>query len=251
MLPVAFVIGTVALYAGDGPQLRLLRGLPRNIPREIPRLDRLPSLDDLLNRQPLTSSLDDAVTSVPFLDRFDPETASPLLELPFGLDDGVTLVPGLWEGQLQSYCLKAGTYGPSRGDGYLWAPLKGPKADVISAILSRSAFHPDVPQQDVQVLLWGIIARTKVSQLAAGPRKAAEALLTESQIASIDGSALDIIPDDWLRKLTGPIAEPVRRVLEAENRLRQAFANPGAAAYRPARADCGVERCSAAIRARA
>lgn len=57
---------TLALTAtlGAWPQLGLPR-LPKRLPREVPRLDRLPSLDDLLNRQPLTSTLDDAVTEVP------------------------------------------------------------------------------------------------------------------------------------------------------------------------------------------
>lgn len=79
---------TLALTAtlGAWPQLGL-PGLPKRLPREVPRLD-LPSPDDLLNRQPLTSTLDDAVTEVPFLDRFDTETGAPLLELPFGFADG-------------------------------------------------------------------------------------------------------------------------------------------------------------------
>src|SRR5690349_11638771 len=113
---VVFLVSST-LFASD-TQIRIPR-LPRSIPTEIPRLDRLPSIDDLLNRQPLTSSLADAVTEVALLDRFNPEHGSPLLELPMGLDDGVTLVPGLWDAQLQSYCLKAGTFGPTRGDGYL------------------------------------------------------------------------------------------------------------------------------------
>lgn len=226
---LATAIATFSLSAAD-PQIRLPR-LPRNIPEEILRLDRLPSLDDLLNRQPLTSSLEDAVTEVAFLDGFSPSVVSPLLELPFGFDDGVTMVPGAWSGMLQSYCLKAGTYGPTRGDGYLWAPLKGPRSEVIKAILNRSALHPEIPQSDIQVLLWGIIARSKVSTLGEGPRRAAERLLNDAEIGSIDGSALDIVPDEWLRKITGPIEGPIRRILEAENRIRQLLANPAGVAY--------------------
>lgn len=222
------VITLTTVVSGD--QIRLPR-LPRSLPTEIPRFDRLPSIDDLLNREPLTTSLADAVTEVAFLDRFDPQKGSPLLELPMGLDEGVTLVPGLWDAHVQSYCLKAGTFGPSRGDGYVWAPFKGPKADVINAILTKSALHPTLNQHDIQILLWGIIARTRVSQMPEGARRAAQTLLTDAQIASIDGTALDVIPDEWIRKITGPLDSVVRRAMEAENRLRQAFANPGAAAY--------------------
>ncbi|HET7619509.1 MAG TPA: hypothetical protein VFK20_13465 [Vicinamibacterales bacterium] len=216
-----------ALAAADA-QFRLPK-LPKK--SDIPRFDRLPSLNDLLGRAPLTSSLDDAVTEVAFLDRFDPKSAPAMLELPFGLDDGVTLVPGLWGGMIQSYCLKAGTLAPTRGHGYLYAPLKGPKADVVTAILNRSAQHPDLPQHDIQVLLWGIIARTKVSQMGEGPRRAAETLLTRDQIASIDGSALDVIPDQWLNRILGRVSDVTRHALEAENRMRQAFASPDAVAY--------------------
>src|SRR5690349_4553544 len=205
------VVAMTAIVSGD--QIRIPR-LPRSIPTEIPRIDRLPSIDDLLGRDPLTTSLADAVTEVAFLDRFDPEKGSPLLEMPMGLDDGVTLVPGLWDAHVQSYCLKAGTFGPSRGDGYLWAPFKGPKADVINAILNKSALNPKLPQRDIQILLWGIIARTRVSQLPAGARQAAQTLLSESQIASIDGSALDAIPNEWISKITGPLNSVVRRALE-------------------------------------
>ena len=97
---------TLALTAtlGAWPQLGLPK-LPKRLPREVPRLDRLPSLDDLLNRQPLTSTLDD-----------------------------------------------------------------------------------DLAQTDIQVLLWSILARAKVSTLDAGPRRAAEILLNDAQLASIDSS---------------------------------------------------------------
>src|SRR5258708_6973757 len=134
-----------AVLAADGGMFQLPR-LPGNLPTSLPNLRRLPTLSDLFGANPVTSTLDDAVTDVPFLDRFDPQSAAPLLELPFGIGDGLTVVPGLWEAELQSYCMQAGTYGPTRGDGFLWAPWKGPKADVVSTILNRSVQHPEIPQ---------------------------------------------------------------------------------------------------------
>lgn len=87
--------------------------------------------------------------------------------------------------------LPAGTLGLTRGDGYLWASLKGPKAEVVETILRRSVRHADLAQTDIQVLLWSILARGPVGTLDAGPRRAAEVLLNDAQLASIDSSALD------------------------------------------------------------
>lgn len=64
--------------------------------------------------------------------------------------------PGYYRGVVRSYCLHAGTYGPTSGDGYLIAPLKGSHADVISGILTRSAQHPEIKQRDVQRLIWAV-----------------------------------------------------------------------------------------------
>lgn len=198
---------------------------------DLKALRNLPSLKDLIGGAPLTTSLDDAVSDVAFLDRFDPVSPAPLLELPFGLDDGVTLVPGAWQSPLEGFCLQAGTLGPTRGDGYAWAPLKGPKADVIGAILNGIPRAANVNQEDAQVLLWAILARAKSSSLDEGPRRVAEQLLSKTQLASIDKNALDVLPADLLGKVLGPAAEPVRRVLDAENQMRAVLAEPGAASY--------------------
>ena len=56
--------------------------------------------------------------------------------------------PGRNQFQAASYCLHAGTHGPGRGDGYLYAPLEGSRSGVIRAILQGSVGHPELPQQD-------------------------------------------------------------------------------------------------------
>ena len=66
------------------------------------------------------------------------------------------LAPGYYMFEIQSYCLKAGKYAPTEGSGYLIAPLKGERAELIQNILRRSEEHPEIKQQDIQKLLWGI-----------------------------------------------------------------------------------------------
>src|ERR1035441_1042167 len=61
---------------------------------------------------------------------------------------------GYFRLRLQSYCLHAGTYEPTKGDGYLLAPLKGDRAGLIGSILQRSFAHPEIEQTDIQELVW-------------------------------------------------------------------------------------------------
>lgn len=97
----------------------------------------------------ITTGIDDALPIATHLTDVDALTPLPL---PGDFNFG----PGYYRGVVRSYCLHAGTYGPTSGDGYLIAPLKGSHADVISGILARSAQHPEIAQHDVQRLIWAV-----------------------------------------------------------------------------------------------
>lgn len=62
---------------------------------------------------------------------------------------------GYFHLRLQSYCLHAGTYGPTTGDGYLLAPLKGDQAGLIGSILQRSIAHFYVKRHQEQTQIKG------------------------------------------------------------------------------------------------
>lgn len=101
------------------------------------------------NKGAITTSIKDALPVAAHL--VDLEQAEPL-SLPDDFDFG----PGYYRGDIRSYCLHAGTYGPTSGDGYLVAPLKGTHAGVVAGILARSARHPEIAQSDIQRLIWGV-----------------------------------------------------------------------------------------------
>lgn len=194
--------------------------LPKiKIPKDIPGLD-----DILKGEPPLTTSIEDAVTEVPFLDDYNPESFMPLTMLPRTPEGGFILErTGDLEFEAESYCLKAGTYGPSGdrgGSGYLHAPQKGPLADVIRNIIQRAYLHPDISQEDIQILLWAIVARAKFSDLSRENQITAAKILTPQEILRVNGGALGLIPDS-LRDLAFEKLPPAaRRVLEAEAELR-------------------------------
>ncbi len=61
-------------------------------------------------------------------------------------------------------------------------PWPGPKAPIVRSILRNSAAHPEIPQRNIQVLIWAIIARTEFDEMPDDVQQTARALLTEDQI---------------------------------------------------------------------
>jgi hypothetical protein len=182
------------------------------------------SLSRLLKEDPaISTSLDDAVTEVPFLDDFNPPEPSPMTVLPRAKSGNFVLVrPGVFEFKAASYCLRAGTYAPAQGDGYLYAPLKGKRAEIVRHVLEKSVFRPDIPQHDIQYLLWAIVAKTNFTKMARQNQLTAAKLLTPAEIAALSGVSLDAVPAAVLEKAMSEagLPAPVRAVLRAESKIR-------------------------------
>ena len=193
-------------------------GLP--LPGGLPNIS-IPVLDRLFKEDPpVTSSLADAVTEIDYLDDYNPNSTIPLGLLRQVNQNTIHLFPGVYSYEAQSYCLHAGTYAPGRGEGYLLAPLKGPKASIVRSILQRSAQHPEIPQSNIQLLLWAIIARTKYDDMAPQLRDTGSKLLTPDEIGSLNGGTLGVIPAEVRARAFADLPGPVRQVYEAENQIR-------------------------------
>lgn len=188
------------------------------------------SVDQLVGgNHPITTNLEDARWAVDSLDSFTPREAKrSMLELQRTPNGGFVLQPGYWEMHTQSYCLKAGTHGPGGGDGYLFAPTRGPAEDAVTSILRNSVNHPEIPQNQIQTLLWAIIARAKFEDLSPQHKAIAARLLTPQQLAQLNRSALDLIPGDEMGALMNRVPGPLRAVVQAEADLRRMLADPSA-----------------------
>ncbi len=181
--------------------------------------------DELLNRAPITTSLDDARFAAEERDGFTPgEPLRPLTQLQRTANGGFVLQPGYYELHTQSYCLKAGTHGPGGGDGYLYAPPRGPAEAAVMSIVRNSVNHPEIEQRDIQLLLWAIIARSQFEDLEHGLRATASRLLTPRQLATLNRDALGT----GVTLALGSAPPLVRQALQAESDLRSMLADPGA-----------------------
>ncbi|WP_337868616.1 hypothetical protein [Meiothermus sp.] len=191
---------------------------------QVPALAQLPlwpSLEQILQGEPpITTSLNDAVTEVPFLDGFNPSGFVGISALPKGPQQGFVLRPGLFAFEAHSYCMNAGAYAPSKGDGYLYAPLKGSRAGVIASLLHRSVAHPEIAQRDVQALIWAILSRTRLSDMPPRMLAVATQLLTPQEMFEVNGGALGLIPEGLWRQMMARLPQPIQQMLEAEARLR-------------------------------
>jgi hypothetical protein len=190
--------------AGKSPATKLLEGEP-----------------------PITTSLGDAVYGDTSRDTYNPTPFTPLTSLERTLSGGFALRPGFYEMHTQSYCLKAGTHGPGGGDGYLYAPPKGPAKDAVVSIVRNSVRHPEIDQHKIQLLLWAIIARAKFENLSTELKAVASLLLTPEQLAMLNRRGLDLLPGPVHQKAMAEVPPAVRTILEAEARIRQMLTTPG------------------------
>lgn len=189
---------------------------PVGVPAGVPGLQQIMEGDP-----PLTTSLDDVVLEMPILDGHQPATFSPMTDLPWDPQLGYLALPGAYSFAAESYCLKAGTHGPGGGDGYGYAQLEGPRSGIVRKLLQEAANHPDIPQRQIQVLLWGIIARTQLRDMSAEAQAVAQRMLTDDERQQINGGALGLIPREVQRQMFANLPRPVRQVLEAEADLRR------------------------------
>jgi hypothetical protein len=162
------------------------------------------------------AQMPDSITSINY---------QPLYLLPKYANGGFILCEGYYEMTNKSYCLKAGTFAPSKGDGYMFAPTKGPKENLVIEILKSAEKHPEVLQQDIQVLLWTIIARTRFADYTGKVKITALQLLTPGQLLQLEGGVIDVLPKKVVEKAKEKLPNDLKIIFEAENNIRQMIAS--------------------------
>jgi len=170
---------------------------------------------------PISTSFADALPDVAFLDDFAPRAGVPLTILQRTADGGFLLDrPGYFLFHASTYCLSPGKASPG-DEGYLWAPVRGPWADILRSLLEGSAARPEVSREDVQVLIWGMVTRTSLRDMSSDIRRVAALLLTPKQLYRLNGGARGLVPEWLLDKILEKLPPEIQSLVEAEARLRE------------------------------
>lgn len=200
---------------------------------QIPRLPPVPGvlnpaalIDRILRRSPaLTTDLTQATGLFAFLpDDFDPGPFDPMTWLPRSPDGAFQLRPGAWEFAAESYCLQPGTRRPNQGHGYMTSPITGRRGEIVRHILQHAANRPDISQENIQTLLWAILARTDPRVLSRELQRVAAALLTPRELAELGTDTLGVVALDVLQSALPDLPPLVQQALEAETNLRDQLA---------------------------
>jgi len=178
---------------------------------------------DKLTSDPVTTSFKDVDMTKYLADDFGNDAVyKNIHDQPYTWEKGFFLTPGFYEGNFNSFCIKAGTYSPQSGNGRFYAALKGPKADIVLAIIEKYQTNPDITQKEVQLLLWAIVAKTDFQKMKGDVKAIALKILTPEQIARLSKGALEEFASNEIKKVAKQ-NETLRHIIEAENNLRKKY----------------------------
>jgi len=177
--------------------------------------------------QPVSTTFDDAIYEADFLGDLEPTESQylPLDIQPKAEKVGYKLQSGFYTMNARSFCLRGYTHGPSKGDGHLYAPLKGKKADFVQSIIEHYAAKPEVPQQNVQVLLWAIIAGADMNTLGEQHSKTLNSLFTTKELLDLTAKGwadeyVDSQIGEWKKSLLGKTPPKLQELLDADDKIR-------------------------------
>lgn len=184
-------------------------------------------LTEILKKpEAITTSFDDVDQNGAKLpNEISVKNVQPLYLLPKASTGGFVLCEGFYEMTAKSYCLKAGTYAPSKGDGYMFAPTLGPQKDIVIAILKSAEKHPEIKQNDIQVLLWTLISRARFADYSGQVKLTAVALLTPIELTKLEGGMLGVLPKSVMDQAKSKLPNALQDAFEAENNIRKMVAS--------------------------
>lgn len=212
MIRPSLAIATLALCAAAHAQFGPIK------PPEI----KIPGLDTLLKGEPpLSTTIKDAkIWGWPNLAKIELRDPVTLTDADRNADHLFTLAPGHYKMTVKSFCGKGYTYGPTKGEGYVWGPWKGSRQAFINTLLHAYNAKGDVPQRNVQLLIWQVLARVKPQDMSPEAKSALLALVGEKGLDVLKDGAADYMTGKLAEELYKQASKELRPFIEYDNKIR-------------------------------
>jgi len=146
----------------------------------------VPSLDGMKGPA-LTTNFTDTIHADTMPPTVDPKAFTPLSTLQRTDDGAFILKAGFFEAYVQSFSMEPGDTN-GRAGGFFPAPIKGRRAKAITDVLKYSELHPDMPQADIQQLLWAIVGGADLETMPPQVQQTAGSILPRETLSQMQGS---------------------------------------------------------------
>ncbi|MFW5697979.1 MAG: hypothetical protein ACOCX1_05435, partial [Fimbriimonadaceae bacterium] len=138
------------------------------------------------------------------------------------------LQPGHYVAEIESFCAKGYTYGPTEGMGYVYSAWRGSKVEFLRELLSRYNLNEDVSQLDMQLLIWAVLAKTEPSDMRGGARTALVQLMGDRGFELMARGAINHYANEAFADLLSEADDAMRPILRYQNQMRGLFADANA-----------------------
>jgi hypothetical protein len=181
-------------------------------------------LNNFNKNAPISTSIHDAFEHAKDNEDFSPHPVPNSIMEELRLNGKVFLNPGVYDFYLESFCLDAGKYAPGAGAGYLIAPLKGSRSQLVKRLLENSLQFPEISQRKIQMLLWAIESGAKFRDFSEELKDIAQKLLTKEDLRLLGKSFWDVLPerarDRFLQRTRGKMSDEMYEALSVYNDVK-------------------------------
>ncbi len=184
----------------------------------------IPGLDSLFKKGlPLKYTLNLADPPTLRLVRFEPEEIADLPQIP------TEFTPGFYRANFATFCLRGYTPGPNRGSAQLPGRIEGAMSGTINKLLDGFGQHNDIRQDEMQTLIWALLANAKPSNLNASQQAILARCLSPQDILLLEKGGVQFLEENVIGPMMNKVDEALRPIYEADNKMRQLVSRADAA----------------------
>ena len=117
----------------------------------------------------------------------DAKGFEPLSKLERNNSGAFVLSAGMYEVDAEAFTLDSGNPVSLLTAGFWPAPIQGGRAGLLGDLLKNTELHPELRHEDIQELIYGLMAGAELKDMSAQAQQAAVVLLSQQEVAQLGG----------------------------------------------------------------